>query len=569
MAQLRKPIERDGYRGLLGRVATPVAASVAAPPAPAPVAAPAVAAPANIPSMTDYIAKRLAEAPEYIEDELGNTVFDYSRGDAKFAQEWADTYRPDLRQQGFLINSPWGVEENFSGVTKDRSDIGERWTQSATLNPDGTIGEVRDPKYQKKSAGIKGFIKPVLAVASVIPSPFQPFAQVANAALAASEGKPLNAALSLYGAANSTGLLDGISAPPGGVDNYDLQGNFDLNPGYVPGGVDNYDLQGNFDLNPSYVPPSAPIDLTSQLQSQPVPGYDFTSPNFDLPDPGLVNNPLTNTPVPGFTTPEGLTLPSAAGGLLGATPSQSPIDPLMSRAADSQLANEQLGIQPGEVSNMPSSPAVVADPSGYDRFISTGRQLVAAGKDTELYKWVTDPANAAYVKTGMAAGGALLNTVGGSSSGGSSYKDDGYRPTISRGGFQASIPGGSGTTPGGAGMAPGGAMSGVTLPTTGQANDGLWRYAGNRSQGGLLPSLSAAMPQGIPRYQAPTGLISPPSVASYDPRPTGPVPTNVPPMQYGYDDPVPLNRTQLSPEMQRAMSPFLGLLNTSPTRGFF
>lgn len=122
-------------------------------------------------------------------------------------------------------------------------------------------------------------------------------------------------------------------------------------------------------------------------------------------------------------------------------------------------------------------------------------------------------------------------------------------------------------------MAPGGFGSGISLPTTGQANDGLWRYAGNRSQGGFMPSLATQRPQASlisPPYTAPqTGLISPPAVASYNPRPTGPLPTNVPPMQYGYDDPVPLNRTQLSPEMQRAMSPFLGLLNTSPTRGFF
>ena len=106
-------------------------------------------------------------------------------------------------------------------------------------------------------------------------------------------------------------------------------------------------------------------------------------------------------------------------------------------------------------------------------------------------------------------------------------------------------------------MAPGGFGSGISLPTTGQANDGLWRYAGNRPASLISPPYTA--PQ--------TGLISPP--ANYNLRPTGALPTNVPPMQYGYDDPVPLNRTQLSPEMQRAMSPFLGLLNTSPTRGFF
>lgn len=605
MAQLRKPIEREPAAGLLGRVTRPVAKPVAAPPvAPPPaVAAPAVAAPANIPSMTDYIAKRLAEAPEYIEDELGNTVFDYSRGDAKFAQEWADTYRPDLRQQGFLINSPWGVEENFGGVTKDRSDIGERWTQFATLNPDGTIGEVRDPQYQKKSAGIKGFIKPVLAVASVIPSPFQPFAQMANAALAASEGKPLNAALSLYGAANSTGFLDGISAPPtGGVDNYDLQGNFDLNPSYVPpnsvaapGGLDSVsgynpngfgglpkpiigsELAGGASMIPGIdtnaftgglntvaagsgltslggPPDMTPVGKPGLLEVPALPEVAPPQSLLEAPPPIVeptIPKPVSNDPfkdVSGYNpdgfggTPKPIIASEAPG--LSQIPGMNP----------DAFAPGYGGLLPG---NGVTSPGAPMDQNLYQQAVAKGKELLAAGKDNEFYQWMTDPANALYVKAAMAGGGALLSSVGSSSSGGSSYKDDGYRPTISRGGFQASIPA-TGAAPGGPGMAPGGFGSGISLPTTGQANDGLWRYAGNRPASLISPPYTAP----------PTGLISPPAVANYNPRPTGPLPTNVPPMQYGYDDPVG-NRQNLTPAQQRLLQNATGLLGTPAPRGFF
>lgn len=396
------------------------------------------------------------------------------------------------------------------------------------------------------------------------------------------------------------------------------------------------------DLGLQPLTPINPVEITLQPLQAPVPGYNFSSPNFDMAASGLVMNPITNTAVPGFTSPPSFNLPSAdltspglsgsqvpvssappsidlgsgllsptlpgydlssanfpptpapgyslgnpslelPGGSLNLPPSNPLMDSLLpsvgvntpppvvpdlptpTRALDSQLANEQLGIQPGQNSVAPSTPAVEADPSLIERGVATGRQLLAAGKDNEFYKWVSDPANSLYVKAMMAGGGALLNTVGGESkSGGSSYKDDGYRPTISRGGFQASISA-PGMPSAGPGMAPGGAMSGITLPSTGQANDGLWRYAGNRNQSGLLPSLSAAMPRSLisPPMAPQTGLISPPAI-SYNPRPAGPLPTNLPPMQYGYDDPVVNSGPQLTPEQQRLMSPLLGLLNTNP-----
>lgn len=446
---------------------------------------------------------------------------------------------------GKLVNSATGkaFENKYTGREGrfGYSALGDGQTDYK-FQADANGNPVFYPQW-RSSSSIPSWVQPVLTVASIIPSPIQPFAAAANGTISLANGKPLQAALSFAGAANSAGLFDGVgAAPAGGASSPYSLGNAQLGDVTAPGYLGSANLGNATGLGGTGAGLSASTDIfngigggmaigsgsaLSPSVQLGTPSYDYmtggtpvTSPNGEGISTGPVNggtgSGLSATPGAGLTLAD----PGAAAGLLGGTPPQSIID-----------------------------------------------QARAAGKTVTDY--IKDPANALTVRAAMAAGGALLNTVGGSISGGSSYKDDGYRPTISRGGFQASIPA-PGAAPGGPGMAPGGFGSGISLPTTGQANDGLWRYAGNRP-GGFMPSLATVAPRppmgAMPPPQ--TGLISPPAVANYDPRPTGPLPANVPPMQYGYDDPVPLNRTQLSPEMQRAMSPFLGLLNTSPTRGFF
>jgi hypothetical protein len=66
--------------------------------------------------------------------------------------------------------------------------------------------------------------------------------------------------------------------------------------------------------------------------------------------------------------------------------------------------------------------------------------------------------------------GAAGATAGGSSSGGGGYVDSGYRPTITRGNWSASVK--PNTQP----RTPATQMGLLNVPTTGQQNDGLWRY---------------------------------------------------------------------------------------------
>lgn len=67
----------------------------------------------------------------------------------------------------------------------------------------------------------------------------------------------------------------------------------------------------------------------------------------------------------------------------------------------------------------------------------------------------------------MSGASGLLSASGGSSGGSSGgYKDSGYRPTITRGGWQPSV------TPRSMALTP----TSINLPTTGQPNSGLWRY---------------------------------------------------------------------------------------------
>lgn len=66
----------------------------------------------------------------------------------------------------------------------------------------------------------------------------------------------------------------------------------------------------------------------------------------------------------------------------------------------------------------------------------------------------------------MSGVSGLLSASGGSSGGSGGYKDSGYRPTITRGGWQPSV------TPRSMALTP----TSINLPTTGQPNSGLWRY---------------------------------------------------------------------------------------------
>lgn len=111
--------------------------------------------------------------------------------------------------------------------------------------------------------------------------------------------------------------------------------------------------------------------------------------------------------------------------------------------------------------------------SVYDSVLNTtGNKAVAdlfsnaVGSGTSVLDWVKE--NPAAGRALFSAAGALLNTAGGGGSGGSGgYVDSGYRPTISRGGFNANpqarqMP-----------LSPVGLLS---TPAQGQAMSGLWRY---------------------------------------------------------------------------------------------
>lgn len=574
--------------GLLGRVARPVAqpapvavapqrvvAAPAAAPAPAPVPAPA--------AWAGHESFKTEEARKALRDWLsaGGTL-PVEETDGGVSQGMAEVgdfiFRPNPDYYGGGYQAQRG---NVTYAFDPKFNLQRSYTQSGntvnTYDVDGSLIKSYTPQ-----GGFGSFLKTVAPIAlSAFGAPY----------LAGALGGGLGATIgagALTGAAGSAiaggdplkgAVMGGIGGGIGyGVNNAGLLGSptelATTNTLPTDLGLPTIEPIVPVELNlpdalpmPSGLPSVASLPGTSSIGSvlSSVPGYDLSSVNFPpTPAPGYsLGNPSLELPGGGLNLPPSNPLMDSLLPSVGVNnpPPVVPDLPTPTRALDSQLANEQLGIKGGENSVAPSTPAVEADPSLIERGVATGKQLLAAGKDAEFYKWVTDPANSLYVRAMMAGGGALLNTVGGESkSGGSSYKDDGYRPTISRGGFQASIPA-PGRPSGGPGMA---AMSGITLPSTGQANDGLWRYAGNQP-GGFMPS-PAAMPRSLisPPPMAPqTGLISPPAV-SYNPRPTGPLPTNLPPMQYGYDDPVVNRGPQLTPEQQRLMSPLLGLLNTSP-----
>lgn len=84
-------------------------------------------------------------------------------------------------------------------------------------------------------------------------------------------------------------------------------------------------------------------------------------------------------------------------------------------------------------------------------------------------------ANPELARLAFSGAGSLLSAAGGTSSSAPAYKDSGYRPTISRGGFQARVPTASIPSTGPTGLL-NPSFKPVTLPSTGQPMDGLWRY---------------------------------------------------------------------------------------------
>lgn len=115
----------------------------------------------------------------------------------------------------------------------------------------------------------------------------------------------------------------------------------------------------------------------------------------------------------------------------------------------------------GGLANMSGSGAVVPSTA-----VNTPTSLLDAIKSGNVVDYLK--ANPETGRALFSAAGALLNTAGGGGSGGSGgYVDSGYRPTISRGGFNANpqarqMP-----------LSPVGLLS---TPAQGQAMSGLWRY---------------------------------------------------------------------------------------------
>lgn len=149
-----------------------------------------------------------------------------------------------------------------------------------------------------------------------------------------------------------------------------------------------------------------------------------------------------------------------------------------------------------------------AQTSAYDGVINaTGSPALAnaaanvAGAGSSVVDFVK--ANPTLGRLLFSGAGALLNTVGGpsgSSPGG--YVDSGYRPNISRGGFNAAPQARQmAAQPTGLLMAPG----------RGEANSGLWRYAGllDGAAGPSAPQMTPAMTP--PRVTPPPTRATPPT----------------------------------------------------------
>jgi hypothetical protein len=135
-------------------------------------------------------------------------------------------------------------------------------------------------------------------------------------------------------------------------------------------------------------------------------------------------------------------------------------------AAAATLAASTMATDPANYSNEGVNPTDRANMGPDAKSVPTVD--VSTTPLDSLKAWAT--ANPQMARMLFSGAGALLSATGGSgSSGGGGYVDSGYRPTISRGGFDPS--------PQARQMAP--QPTGLlTTPTTGQPNSGLWRYSG-------------------------------------------------------------------------------------------
>lgn len=467
--------------GLLGRL--PVRVAQPAPVAVAPqrvVAAPAAApAPAPVPAPAAWAGHesfKTEEARKALRDWLsaGGTL-PVEETDGGVSQGMAEVgdfiFRPNPDYYGGGYQAQRG---NVTYAFDPKFNLQRSYTQSGntvnTYDVDGSLIKSYTPQ-----GGFGSFLKTVAPIAlSAFGAPYLAGALggglgatigagaltgAAGAAIAG--GDPLKGAVMGgigggigYGV-NNSGLLGSVGDAASAGSSSDLYslGNASLGEVTAPGGL--YDLGsanlGNATgLGGTGAGLSATTDIFSGIGGSMATGTGSAlSPSVQL---GTPNYSLTTADP--ITTPngEGLSTGPVNGGTgsgLSATPGSG------LTLADPGAANGLLG-------GAPSAPSI-------EGMIEQAR---AAGKSVQ--DWMRE--NPLYARAAMMAGGALLNTVGGESkSGGSSYKDDGYRPTISRGGFQASIPA-QGSPSGGSGMALRGHQGLISLPTTGQANDGLWRY---------------------------------------------------------------------------------------------
>lgn len=171
----------------------------------------------------------------------------------------------------------------------------------------------------------------------------------------------------------------------------------------------------------------------------------------EIAGPGLQTITTTGSKAAAATTPWWAPAAVAAAAV--------PVLGGMTPTAADPYANETAKLerqQPGDLGNMggPGTPEIPT--------------ITTTGPLDGLKAWAT--ANPEIARMLFSGAGALLSATGGSgSSGGGGYVDSGYRPTISRGGFNAA--------PQARQMAP--QPTGLlTTPTTGQPNSGLWRYSG-------------------------------------------------------------------------------------------
>ena len=127
----------------------------------------------------------------------------------------------------------------------------------------------------------------------------------------------------------------------------------------------------------------------------------------------------------------------------------------------------QLGTPMAEAAAMGSSIPVANLTAGLPSLgaVGTAAATQTLGPLSQAAQWMKD--NPLAGRLLMSGATSLLSAAGGSSSGGGGYKDSGYRPTITRGGWSPSVQ---------AKQMPTQSVGLLNLPRTGQANSGLWRY---------------------------------------------------------------------------------------------